>query len=188
MSIILFSRGMTMLEIWRNKNMKYIKTEEAVSPVIGVILMVVITVIIAAIMAVFAFGVGAPEKAPSASIKIISWNTAVSNITIQHVGGDALRLADSKIVIEQTDIANQLVSRSEYNPVTTNASIKFAAGDRIELKTNASSVSFNNGAITFAIGTFTGVGSTPLTAGNTVTVSVIHRPTDSVLSQPKVEI
>ncbi|MEM2991626.1 MAG: type IV pilin N-terminal domain-containing protein, partial [Halobacteria archaeon] len=40
------------------------KSEEAVSPVIGVILMVAITVILAAVIAAFVFGMGPPKSAP----------------------------------------------------------------------------------------------------------------------------
>jgi flagellin-like protein len=86
-------------EIWRNKRMKYIKNEEAVSPVIGVILMVVITVIIAAILAVFAFGIGGPAKAPEAQLKFVAQyhNTSSSNLTITNTGGDSLILKNERI-------------------------------------------------------------------------------------------
>jgi len=68
--------------------MKRMRNEEAVSPVIGVILMVVITVIIAAVLAVFAFGVGAPTKTPQASIKITAVNGTNDTVWVQHYGGD----------------------------------------------------------------------------------------------------
>ncbi len=45
------------------------RNEEAVSPVIGVILMVAITVILAAVIAAFVFGLGGTQSAaPTASI------------------------------------------------------------------------------------------------------------------------
>jgi len=43
-------------------NRKFMKDEEAVSPVIGVILMVAITVILAAVIAAFVFGMGGSLK------------------------------------------------------------------------------------------------------------------------------
>ena len=43
-------------------NQKFSKDEEAVSPVIGVILMVAITVILAAVIAAFVFGMGSSLK------------------------------------------------------------------------------------------------------------------------------
>ncbi len=76
--------------------MRHIKNEEAVSPVLGVILMVAITVIVATIIAVFMFGVGEPEEAPHAKLKFTADPT---NLTITHGGGDALVLKDSIITI-----------------------------------------------------------------------------------------
>ena len=81
--------------------MKYIKNEEAVSPVLGVILMVAITVIVATIIAVFMFGVGEPDEAPQAKLKFVA-NT--SGLTTTHGGGDALVLKDNIItIIDATD-------------------------------------------------------------------------------------
>ncbi|MFB6166576.1 MAG: type IV pilin [Haloarculaceae archaeon] len=72
--------------------------EDAVSPVIGVILMVAITVILAAVIASFVLGLGSnTQKTPTASI---SWNyeklgtdgsgNDVGVTTISHNGGDTL--------------------------------------------------------------------------------------------------
>ena len=80
--------------------MKYIKNEDAVSPVIGVILMVVITVIIAAILAVFSFGIGGPAKAPEVNLKFSAVNDSTNTtLKITHEGGDALILKDEKITV-----------------------------------------------------------------------------------------
>lgn len=76
--------------------MKYLKNEEAVSPVLGVILMVAITVIVATIIAVFMFGVGEPDEAPQAKLKFTANET---NLTITHGGGDPLVLKDNLITI-----------------------------------------------------------------------------------------
>jgi flagellin-like protein len=58
--------------------MKFRENEEAVSPVIGVILMVAITVILAAVIAAFVFGMDAiaecfsvSERAPRSSVRLI---------------------------------------------------------------------------------------------------------------------
>ena len=76
--------------------MKYIKNDEAVSPVLGVILMVAITVIVATIIAVFMFGVGEPDEAPQAKLKFVANATT---LTITHGGGDPLVLKDNLITI-----------------------------------------------------------------------------------------
>jgi flagellin-like protein len=50
--------------------MRFRKNEEAVSPVIGVILMVAITVILAAVIAAFVFGMGPPKQAPCHAVDL----------------------------------------------------------------------------------------------------------------------
>ena len=65
--------------------------ERAVSPVIGVILMVAITVILAAVIGTFVLGLGENvESAPQASLDFQYNSTADGNITMEHRGGDTL--------------------------------------------------------------------------------------------------
>ena len=71
-----------------NRNMR--KNEEAVSPVIGVILMVAITVILAAVIGAFVFGMGPPESAPQASMR--ATNQSTTGFTLEHQGGDDIDL------------------------------------------------------------------------------------------------
>lgn len=91
--------------------MKNMKSENAVSPVIGVILMVVITVIIAAILAVFAFGVGSPAKAPEAQLRFIATNGTGGNnyLNITNAGGDSLILKDEQITISIAATGTNLI-------------------------------------------------------------------------------
>ena len=92
------------------------KDKKAVSPVIGVILMVAITVILAAVIASFVFGLGskAPKTAPQVSLQA----TAVtdSKITITHQGGDSVLWNDTKIII-----TNPATGNSWYAILTVNA-------------------------------------------------------------------
>ncbi|MCD4765134.1 MAG: type IV pilin N-terminal domain-containing protein [Methanosarcinales archaeon] len=80
--------------------MRHIKNEEAVSPVLGVILMVAITVIVATIIAVFMFGVGEPDEAPQAKLK---FTANATDVLIKHEGGDALLLRECLITITNAD-------------------------------------------------------------------------------------
>ncbi len=76
--------------------------EEAVSPVIGVIMMVATTVILAAVVAAFAFGLGTSDsKAPTVAVVADNYpeTIGVPDIKIQHKGGDTLRSGDWKISI-----------------------------------------------------------------------------------------
>lgn len=65
--------------------------ERAVSPVIGVILMVAITVILAAVLGTLALGLGEqkPSEAPQASFDY-ELSNGDQNLTITHEGGDAI--------------------------------------------------------------------------------------------------
>ncbi len=73
---------------WRNIQManKFSKNDEAVSAVIGVILMVAITVILAAVIAAFVFGMGSSIK----KTYIVSFTidrTASGDIVVTNTGG-----------------------------------------------------------------------------------------------------
>ena len=81
------------------KSLKSLKNDKrAVSPVIGVILMVAITVILAAVIAAFVFGYGAPERTPQSSI-YISKASAVDGFLLEHQGGDEIVFAETKCII-----------------------------------------------------------------------------------------
>ncbi|MFC7134320.1 MULTISPECIES: type IV pilin N-terminal domain-containing protein [Salinibaculum] len=65
--------------------------DRAVSPVIGVILMVAITVILAAVIASFVLGLGPSEAAPSAQFEFEEINTDDGvTIKIAHQSGDTI--------------------------------------------------------------------------------------------------
>lgn len=81
--------------------------ESAVSPVIGVILMVAITVILAAVIASFVFGLGsnAPKSAPSAQLSMSDATETLGDgpgetlVTISHQGGDSLDWNKTKLMV-----------------------------------------------------------------------------------------
>lgn len=65
--------------------------DDAVSPVIGVILMVAITVILAAVIASFVLGLGgSTEVAPTADFSF-NYDTDTDSVTVTHGGGDNIR-------------------------------------------------------------------------------------------------
>jgi flagellin-like protein len=75
---------------------KLLDDDNAVSPVIGVILMVAITVILAAVIASFVLGLG-PSGAtqPTASFGFdYTNNQAGDNVTISHENGDQIRVSE----------------------------------------------------------------------------------------------
>ncbi|NJD76025.1 MAG: type IV pilin [Candidatus Methanoperedens sp.] len=120
------------------------RCEEAVSPVIGVIMMVAVTVILAAVVAVFAFGLGSSDsKAPTVAVLAGTYpdTIGVPDIEIQHKGGDSLRSGDWKISIVPVG----------QPPVYQVSSADLNVGDQILTGnvTNLAGVTYNvtNGAI-----------------------------------------
>lgn len=74
------------------------KDSDAVSPVIGVMLMLVVVIIIAAVVSAFAGGLsGSQEKSP-----IITFRGTFSQsdgLTIEHAGGDAIATATTNVMV-----------------------------------------------------------------------------------------
>ncbi|WP_233739907.1 type IV pilin [Halovenus carboxidivorans] len=82
------------MEMQRIKDMLQ-NDDSAVSPVIGVILMVAITVILAAVIASFVLGLG--DQGEPAPQPTIDSSVDTGNITLDVTGGDAFSASDSTI-------------------------------------------------------------------------------------------
>ncbi|WMW24290.1 type IV pilin N-terminal domain-containing protein [Methanolobus sediminis] len=113
--------------------------EDAVSPVIGVILMVAITVILAAVIAAFVFGMGPPEQAPQASIRASATEVTVgandySIVQLEHQGGDEVTLTTSATKFSVGGTGAIYGDVQDY----------FTAGDRLYIGT------YGNGTYTVA--------------------------------------
>jgi FlaG/FlaF family flagellin (archaellin) len=85
------------------------RKEDAVSPVVGVMLMLVVTIIIAAVVSGFAGGLAeGQEKAPQASLECkISENSMGDaygyELVIKHLSGDPINTHDMKLVTSWVD-------------------------------------------------------------------------------------
>lgn len=103
------------------------KSDDAVSPVIGVMLMVVITVVIAGVIAAFGTGmVGNTEPAPSAmlEVEIINFdkmmdggnypNLMAPDFRITHLSGDPIDTGDIELRFSWTD-SNKVKHSSTYS-------------------------------------------------------------------------
>lgn len=83
-------------------------TDSAVSPVVGVLLMLVVTIIIAAVVSGFAGGMaGGVSKAPQASVDCTVDLTG-HQLVFEHKGGDAFALKDVKVVLATEDTKTTL--------------------------------------------------------------------------------
>lgn len=101
------------------------KNDTAVSPVIGVILMVAITVILATVIAAFVFGFSSdrPTNRPTSAFKVenVPETIGIIDLRIQHSGGDRLENGYWKLSI---------VPAGE-TPIYRDSSTDFNVGDQI---------------------------------------------------------
>lgn len=150
--------------------------KRAVSPVIGVIMMIAITVVIAAVVASFSYGIiGGVKKAPSASLVIEDADVGNENITIVHRGGDTIVDAfggndwDSMEVRVNGGICdtNGHVSLNGTWGIGNWNVSDFEPGDELEI--NVSAAALNN---------------EPLDSGDSI--SVVYTPTGDTLTRIKV--
>lgn len=165
--------------------MKFRQNEEAVSPVIGVILMVAITVILAAVIAAFVFGMGTPQKTPQANLQITKATTAgVSYIAIEHKGGDPLALKDIKIIITQAS------NTTTFDPASTTAiDAALSVTQFMNISgmnvtgTNAIGVGANKDSTTDTGATSTKTTGAGLLANKNVKVTFIYNPSGQKLAE-----
>ena len=136
------------------------KDKRAVSPVIGVILMVAIVVILAAVIAAFVFGITpGTESAPHASLAVKASESS-PEIQIEHSSGDPIVLADTSVIVTP-DI-------SDPSTITDCGVMTVIAG--------------TGSTATLDVGEIGGVTTAPtLSEGDTARVKVIHVPTGQML-------
>jgi FlaG/FlaF family flagellin (archaellin) len=78
------------------------RRDDAVSPVVGIMLMLVVTIIIAAVVSGFAGGLASgTDKGPQASISASF--SQVSGLVMTHTGGDNLLTTDLQVIIRKSD-------------------------------------------------------------------------------------
>jgi flagellin-like protein len=166
---------------FRKTRIEFGKNEEAVSPVIGVILMVAITVILAAVIAAFVFGMAPTRASPQASIRasqVENQTQSSVDIVLQHQGGADLILNNVKIIVEQG------TNRSSWD-TAGNATERFRGGDTMRIyPTGYSNITVNG--IGMWNGTFTGpvlsgLGFMPQ-SGISATISIVDIPTGQLVT------
>ena len=92
------------------------KKEDAVSPVIGVMLMLVVTIVIAAVVAAFAGGLGSDvEMAPTAALDIDVFSNG--KVNIESLSGESLIKSD--IIVKVGEYSAALGSSGSLSPGST---------------------------------------------------------------------
>lgn len=126
---------------------KLFRNSDAVSPVIGVILMVAITVILAAAIGSSVFGRGPTPSAPQANLEIKANTTANAtanipgSVKIEHLGGDTVHFESPDITrvtaslngapsfdINATSLGNMSVGDSKILPLANSTGNVFGSG------------------------------------------------------------
>jgi len=165
-------------------NRKFSKDEEAVSPVIGVILMVAITVILAAVIAAFVFGMGGNLTPSPPTASVTAQNNAADDtldIIIDHNGGDTLKGSEWKIS----------VAKEGANPkyVTSYADDDFAVGGRIIMvgyeTVAGTSNDFTNAGTPWTCSQTAGTDFVENTKYN---IKMVHIPSNSIVLDTIVEV
>ena len=143
--------------------------DRAVSPVIGVILMVAITVILAAVIGVFVLGLGdelGDGAAPQATLSLNDGVNNSYNFEMQHRSGDQLDLNDISILVDGTQADHWADNLTEQETLS--------AGERIQLDAVDNVTDEDTGALD-------GVEN-----GQEVTIAIRHEPSNSILAESSV--
>ena len=109
--------------------MKFRENEEAVSPVIGVILMVAITVILAAVIAAFVFGMGSNVSTQKMVPVTASLNSSQYLIVTVQGGGDVGMLKNLTMTINNKPSGETHDNISVGDSLSSNRTI--SAGDHV---------------------------------------------------------
>ena len=115
--------------------------ERAVSPVIGVILMVAITVILAAVIGTFVLGLGdSVESAPQASFNF-DYDSGNNNVTITHRGGDNINTNGTELRINGTAVEDSGLTIDGSSQSFANATGgTFQAGESVTVSGSGSAL------------------------------------------------
>ena len=164
-------------------NRKFSKDEEAVSPVIGVILMVAITVILAAVIAAFVFGMGGSLTEAPPTVSITATNNAadgVLDLKIVHSGGDMLKGTEWKVSVVAQGDAPLYVFSEASDDLQVGGQIVWAG--EVTADADGDPHNFAGASWTYADN------ATDFVQGNKYDVKMVHIPSNSMVLDTVVEI
>ena len=150
--------------------------DRAVSPVIGVILMVAITVILAAVIGTFVLGLGDQlgDSTPQASYDIDSVDADTNEIEITKTGGQDLAFSDLRVVVDVAGSTDEF----DLSNITAEDDWRTADTGTITIDGTNTTISVRSGSADGTSGDITDI-----TAGNDVTVTVIHKPSGGTVAR-----
>jgi flagellin-like protein len=105
--------------------------DDAVSPVIGVILMVAITVILAAVIASFVLGLGdTTQTTPTASFNF-DYDADANTVTISHGGGDPI--SSDELYIRGDKDSSDTIDTTWTSQASLGSSTDITAGNSVDV-------------------------------------------------------
>ena len=114
--------------------------ERAVSPVIGVILMVAITVILAAVIGTFVIGLGEGigDTTPSASFDA-EHDSESNETSLTHRSGDAIPNGTAYVVVSGDLLINEINGDNQNDATRAAVNTSLSAGSSVDVITNGTS-------------------------------------------------
>jgi flagellin-like protein len=183
--------------------------DRAVSPVISVILMVAVTVILAAVIATFVLGIGeevsdaGPTIGETSGVLETQDGYDGGNITIRHVAGDSVAVAEIEIVVDATDACGKTGRIQNLPSTAINFGFDGFADENLEKGSN-SIISKGTFSSTWDIGVlhetnyntfeagerfeFRIKSSCGLSPGDEVVVDLVHEPTGTLMVTQEFEV
>jgi flagellin-like protein len=167
---------------------KLLADDNAVSPVIGVILMVAITVILAAVIGTFVLGLGdqVQEQTPQATFAIEDTTinqSGVDEVTVAHEGGDNVFDDETTLQIENTNSGDSVEANADIG-----TGVGLSTGEDIVI-TLDTTTNPNEITITYAGNDAYGTGSTAVThssldlgSGDKVEIRLIDEQSGQIIS------
>jgi len=158
---------------------------DAVSPVVGVMLMLAVTVMIAAIVSTYAGGFsGSSEKSPQSSIRatpVLAQNNINPGIYFEHEGGDPFLLSSINVVLRSGDNETSLSTNDLGSGNIQNFSEVGNSGENSDATIKAGDTFFVGGQ-DFGSGTGMQFGNMILTNNTKITWLVVDKGTGNTIS------
>ncbi|APH38517.1 type IV pilin [Methanohalophilus halophilus] len=172
------------------------KNEKAISPVVGILLMIAITLLLGVTLIFFATAFEMQEPAPFVAhssgelVRDVYGSGDDQKVYLYHEGGDSINVSDIEIVVDATEVCGEsgkLINLPAANVAYVGVAL---CSENIEGNENMFDKSSDGiaGAIKeseFSTGELImfriNSGACPLNKGDQITVKIIHTPTNTVV-------
>ncbi len=161
------------------------KYDDALSPVIGVFVMVTMTVILAAVITTSVLMIGLPKQAPQVSIRAVSADPTLDYVKLEHMGGSDIVLKDVKLILQNS------ISRISWTNLNSTTA-RMRAHDTLFVYTNSISgaeVYLNGNAVTgTAISAAGNTGSVDIEGGDILSITMIDVRSGQMIAELTVTV